>query len=137
MSTSAEKLLLTTRTLMLLFGTCAHLLSPEEGSYYVSSTRNNCCESLASYGYTFQSDFQPLILVFWRMAYRWVSLPSLPAWSKFLWGQRTQCAWGIKLTKLFRTSTKHRWGSPFDVGRTFSHPRWYKAFPTASIVSAF
>ena len=42
-----------------LFGTRAHLLSLEEGSCCILSTRNNCCESLASYGVIFESDFQP------------------------------------------------------------------------------
>ena len=47
--------------LLLLFGTHAHLLSPEEGSYYILSTRNNCCESLAFYDFIFESDFQPYV----------------------------------------------------------------------------
>ena len=46
-------------TLLLLSGTRAHLLSFEEGSCYILSNRNNCCESLASYGVIFQSDSQP------------------------------------------------------------------------------
>ena len=37
-------------TLLLHFGTCAYLFSPEEGSCYIFSTRNNCCEFLAYYG---------------------------------------------------------------------------------------
>ena len=52
--TSAEKY-----QQLLLFGTRAHLLSPEEGSCYILSIRSNCCESLASYGVIFESDFQP------------------------------------------------------------------------------
>ena len=48
--------------LLLLFGTRAHLLSPEEGSCYILSTRNNFCESLASYGVIFQSDLQPALI---------------------------------------------------------------------------
>ena len=46
-------------TLLLLFGTHAYLLLPDEGSCYIFSIRNNCCEFLASYGVIFQSDFQP------------------------------------------------------------------------------
>ena len=42
-------------TLMLHFGTRAYLFSPEEGSCYVFSTRNNCCKFLASDGVIFQS----------------------------------------------------------------------------------
>ena len=42
-------------TLLLHFGTCAYLFSPEEGSCYVFLTRNNCCGFLASDGVIFQS----------------------------------------------------------------------------------
>ena len=42
-------------TLLLHFGTRAYLFSPEEGSCYVFSNRNNCCEFLASDGVIFQS----------------------------------------------------------------------------------
>ena len=44
--------------MLLLFGTLAHLLSPEEGSCYILPTRNNCFESLVPYGVIFQGDFQ-------------------------------------------------------------------------------
>ena len=44
-----------TATLLLYFGTRAYLLTPDEGSLYVFSTRNNCCEFLAFQGVTFQS----------------------------------------------------------------------------------
>ena len=44
-----------TATLLLHFGTRAYLFSPDEGSCYVFSTRNNYCEFLAFYGVTFQS----------------------------------------------------------------------------------
>ena len=37
-------------TLLLYFGSRAYLFSPEEGSCYVFTTRNNCCEFLAFYG---------------------------------------------------------------------------------------
>ena len=36
-----------------------NLFSPEEGSCYVFSTRNNCCEFLASGGVIFQSFIKP------------------------------------------------------------------------------
>ena len=42
-------------TLLLHFGTRTYLYSPDEGSCYVFSTRNICCEFLASYG-VFRSD---------------------------------------------------------------------------------
>ena len=32
-----------------------YLFSPDVGSVYIFSTRNNCCEFFASYGVTFQS----------------------------------------------------------------------------------
>ena len=35
-----------------------YLFSPEEGSCYVFSIRNNCCEYLASYGAIIQSVIQ-------------------------------------------------------------------------------
>ena len=54
-STSAEG------TLLLLFGTRAYLFSPEEGSCYVFSTRNNCCEFLAFYGVVTQSVTQSFL----------------------------------------------------------------------------
>ena len=41
--------------------TRAYLLPPEEGSCYVFSTRNNCCEFLASDGVIFQSVIKPLL----------------------------------------------------------------------------
>ena len=44
--------------IMHYFGTRAYLFSPEEGSCYVFSTRNNCCEFLASYGIIIQSVIQ-------------------------------------------------------------------------------
>ena len=40
---------------LLHFGTRAYLFSPEEGSWYVFSTRINCCEFLASDGVIFQN----------------------------------------------------------------------------------
>ena len=43
---------------MLLFGTRAYLFSPDEGSCYVFSTRNNCWKFLASYDVIFQSSFK-------------------------------------------------------------------------------
>ena len=48
-----------TRTLLLLFGTRAYLSSPNEGSCYIFSTRNNCCEFLVSHGVILQTDIQP------------------------------------------------------------------------------
>ena len=39
-------------------GTCAYLFSPDEESCDIFSTRNNCCEFLASYGVIIQSVFQ-------------------------------------------------------------------------------
>ena len=45
-------------TLALYFSTRAYLFSPEEGSCYVFSYWNNCCEFLATYGVIFQSDIQ-------------------------------------------------------------------------------
>ena len=39
------------------FGTRAYLFSPDEGSCYIFSIRNNCCEFLASYGVIFQVIF--------------------------------------------------------------------------------
>ena len=38
---------------LLYFGTRVYLFSPEEGSRYLFSTRNNCCEFLASDGVIF------------------------------------------------------------------------------------
>ena len=53
--------------------TRAHLLSPEEGSCYILSTRNNCCESLASYDVIFQSDFQPYFsILVWGTAFSYI-----------------------------------------------------------------
>ena len=46
-------------TFLLHFGTRAYLLSPGEGSCCIFSTRNNCCEFLASYGAILQNDTQP------------------------------------------------------------------------------
>ena len=61
-SMSAEMLLLLLMLcrmpLLLHFGTRAYLFSPEEGSCYVFSTRNNCCELLAFYGVITQSVIQ-------------------------------------------------------------------------------
>ena len=37
----------------LIFRTPAYMFSPDEGSCYVFSTPNNCCEFFASYGVTF------------------------------------------------------------------------------------
>ena len=63
-SMSAEMLLLLLMLcrmpLLLHFGTCAYLFSPEEGSCYVFSTQNNCCQFLASDGVIFQSVIKPL-----------------------------------------------------------------------------
>ena len=42
-------------TLMLHFGTRAYLFSFDEGSCYVFTTRNNCCEFLASFQSVFFS----------------------------------------------------------------------------------
>ena len=50
------------------FGTRAYLFSPEEGSCYVFSTRNNCCEFLASDGVIFQSVLKPINYIFARDA---------------------------------------------------------------------
>ena len=44
---------------LLHFGTRAYLFSPKEGSCYVFSTRNNCCEFLATDGVIFQSVTKP------------------------------------------------------------------------------
>ena len=52
-------------TLLLHFGTCAYLFSPEGGSCYVFSTQNNCCKFLASDGVTFQNVIKLLSLIFW------------------------------------------------------------------------
>ena len=41
-------------TLLLHFGNRSYLFSPDERSCYIFSTRNNCCEFLASYGVTFK-----------------------------------------------------------------------------------
>ena len=41
------------------FGNRAYLFSPKEGSCYVFSTRNNCCEFLASDGVISQSVIKP------------------------------------------------------------------------------
>ena len=51
-------------TLLLHFGTCAYLFSPNKGSCYAFSTRN---KFLATYGVVFQNDIQlwePFILYF-------------------------------------------------------------------------
>ena len=45
-------------TIATYFGTRAYLASSDEGSCYVVSTRNNCYESLASYGVIIQNVFQ-------------------------------------------------------------------------------
>ena len=45
-------------TLLLHFGTLAYLFLPDEGSCYIFSTQNNCCEFLAFYGVLLQSDIQ-------------------------------------------------------------------------------
>ena len=50
-------------TLLLYFGTCAYLFLPDEGSCYIFSTRNNCCEFLASSGVIIQSVTQSLYRV--------------------------------------------------------------------------
>ena len=50
-------------TLRLHFGTRAYLFLPEEGSCYVFSTGNNCCEFLASDGVIF---FQSVIKSFFK-----------------------------------------------------------------------
>ena len=47
--------------LLLHFGTRACLFSPDKGSCYVFSTRNNCCEFLASDGVIFQSVIKPFL----------------------------------------------------------------------------
>ena len=44
--------------MLLHFCTRAYLFSPDKGSCYIFSTRNNCCEFLASYGVILQSDIQ-------------------------------------------------------------------------------
>ena len=44
-----------TGTVLLYFGTHAYLFSSDKGSCYVFSTRNNCCEFLASNGVIIQS----------------------------------------------------------------------------------
>ena len=46
-------------TLLLHFGTRAYLFSPEERPCHIFSTRNNCCEFLASYAVILQSYIQP------------------------------------------------------------------------------
>ena len=43
---------------LLHFTTRAYLFSPDEGSCCIFSTRNNCCEFLASYGVIIQSVIQ-------------------------------------------------------------------------------
>ena len=48
-------------TLLLYFGIRAYLFSPDEGLCYIFSTRNNCCEILASYGVIIQSVIQPFL----------------------------------------------------------------------------
>ena len=48
-------------TFLLLFGTRAYLFSPDEGSWYIFSTRNNCCEFFASYGVIIQSVAQSFL----------------------------------------------------------------------------
>ena len=45
--------------MLLHFSTHAYLFSPEKGSCYVFSTRNNCCVFLAFYGVIFQSVIEP------------------------------------------------------------------------------
>ena len=67
-----------TVTLLLYFGTRAYLFSPNKGSCYVSSTRNNCCEFLASYGVTFhsfkKSYFSGYLLPLIHQASMWIPL---------------------------------------------------------------
>ena len=46
-------------TLLSYFGIRAYLFSPNEGSRYVFSIRNSCCEFLASYGVIFKSIIKP------------------------------------------------------------------------------
>ena len=43
--------------LLILFGTRAHLFSPDEGSCFIFSIRNNCCEFFTSYGVIFKVIF--------------------------------------------------------------------------------
>ena len=57
-----------TGTLLLYFGTRAYLFSSDEGSCYIFSARNNCCEFLASYGDTFQSAIKSS----WKSIFNWV-----------------------------------------------------------------
>ena len=47
-------------TFVLYFGSRAYLFSPDEGSCYVFSTRNNCSEFVASYGIIIQSFIQSI-----------------------------------------------------------------------------
>ena len=54
-----QKQVSTSGTLLLHFGTRAYLFRCEEGPCYVFSTRNNCCEFLASDGVIFQSVIKP------------------------------------------------------------------------------
>ena len=41
-------------------GTYGYLFSPEEGSFFLFSTRNNCCEFLAHDGFNLQSPHRSL-----------------------------------------------------------------------------
>ena len=47
--------------LLLLFGTRAYLFSPDESSCCIFSTRNNCCEFLAYYGFIVQGIIQSFL----------------------------------------------------------------------------
>ena len=44
--------------LLLYFATRTYLFSPDEESWYVFSTRNNCSKFFSSYKVIFQSDIQ-------------------------------------------------------------------------------
>ena len=48
-------------TVTYYFGTRAYLISPEEGSCYVFSIQNNCCEFFASYSVIIQSVAQSFL----------------------------------------------------------------------------
>ena len=48
-------------TLLIHFGTCSYLFSPDKRSCYIFSTRNNCCEFLASYSVIIQSVTQSFL----------------------------------------------------------------------------
>ena len=47
-------------TLLSYFDNSAYLFSPDEGSCYILSTRNNCCEILAHYGVIIRSFIQSI-----------------------------------------------------------------------------